>query len=135
MKDLSLICPSCGSPSVDYSELANGNASCRICKWEGRREELVGVAFEHMFGSREGIAMELFNDVRRLMSDKIFMLGLAKFLSRWGFIDVQGDPKKVAYRLSRYGAAMARAMLKAVIEEREALEKENHERRAESAKS
>ena len=27
------LCPGCGSPAVEFSSLAGGEAECRVCKW------------------------------------------------------------------------------------------------------
>jgi hypothetical protein len=47
-----------------------------------------------------------------------------QFLERWGFIDRKLPQKELVRHVARYASAVARGMLKAVIEEREALEKE-----------
>lgn len=125
------LCPKCASPSIDVSELAGGTASCRICSWTGTRENVYTVPFSHGQGGSEGIALEFFNDMRRVLGDKVFMTNLTRFLSRWGFVDL-GDPagkQEVVRRVARYGAAAARAMVSAVINEREQLEKEAHNER------
>jgi hypothetical protein len=120
------LCPECGSPSVDFGELVGSEASCRICSWKGARERLISAPFTHLQGDRTGIAFELFNDLRRLLGDKAFMVSLVRFLTRWGFVSQNSDQKDLVRRIARYGSACARGMLKAIIEEREALEREAH---------
>lgn len=124
MNDVVYQCPQCGSPAVEYGELVGASATCNACDWSGSREELLGTPFEHLLGSREGIGFELFNDVRRLFSVPVFLVNLGGFLSRWGFIDLNEDKGLVTKATTRYVAAIARAVLRAVIEEREKIEKE-----------
>lgn len=128
MSDVVYQCPQCGSPAVEFSELVGGAAMCKACKWAGKKEDLLGTPFDHLLGTREGIGFELFNDTRRMLSSPVFLGELGGFLSRWGFIDLSGEKKKVVRETTRYVAAIARAVLTALIEEREKIEKERHER-------
>lgn len=123
-KDVVYQCPGCGSPAVEYGELVGAISSCKSCKWRGTREELLATPFEHLLGSREGIGFELLNDTRRLLSAPVFAVDLGGFLSRWGFIDLSEEKTKVVRDTTRYVAAIARAILVAIIEEREKIEKE-----------
>lgn len=123
--DVVYLCPNCGSPAVEFGELVGADASCRGCKWEGRREDLVGVPFGHLLGNRDGIGFELYNDMRRLFSTPTFLVQLGGFLSRWGFIDLNEDKSVVTRSTTRYVAAVARAVLRAMIEEREKIEMES----------
>lgn len=118
------LCPVCGSASVDYGALVGSTATCRICSWEGQRELLVSAPFAHTNGDRVGIALELSNDIRRIVGSPAFMKDQLQFLERWGFIDRKLPQKELVRHVARYASAVARGMLKAVIEEREALEKE-----------
>lgn len=79
-----------------------------------------------MQGDRTGIAFELFNDLRRVFSEKAFMVALVRFLTRWGFVSQNLDQKVLINRIARYASACARGTLKAIIEEREAIEREAH---------
>ena len=120
------LCPTCGTSSVDYGELVGSQASCRICKWSGSKEDLINAPFAHTQGGSVGISLELFNDLRRVISVTAFMLPFSHFLERWGFIDRSASKAELVRSLSRYTSAVARSMIKAVIEEREAIEKEAH---------
>jgi hypothetical protein len=121
-------CPQCGSPAVEFSELVGGEATCNACTWVGKKEDLLGTPFDHILGTREGIGFELFNDTRRLLSSPVFIGELGGFLSRWGFIDLEEEKSVVVKKTTRYVAAIARAVLTAVIQEREKIEKERYER-------
>lgn len=125
--DIVYMCPDCGSPAVEFSELAGGTAKCKACKWSGSREQLLGTPFQHALGSREGIGFELHNDLRRLFSTPVFVVQLGGFLNRWGFINLQDDKSVVTRATTRYVAAIARAVLTAIIEEREKIEKEKND--------
>ena len=118
-------CPTCGSPAVDFSSLVDGAASCRVCGWKGTNDELLSTPFEHLLGTSEGIGFELMNDTRRLLSSPVFLGELGGFLNRWGFINVNDPHKKVVRATTKYVAAIARAVLTAVIQTREELEKEH----------
>lgn len=117
-------CPNCGSPAVEFSGLVGGNARCNACRWEGTREDLLGTPFEHALGTPDGIGFELMNDARRLLSNPLFLGELGGFLNRWGFIDLKLPKEVVVKSVTRYVAAIARAILSAVIQERENIEKE-----------
>ncbi len=125
MSDVVYQCPQCGSPAVEYGELVNSSASCRACKWVGLREQLLATPFEHMLGTRDGIGFELFNDVRRLLTNSpAFLVSLGGFLARWGFVDLTRPQNEVVRTTTRYVAAIASALLRAVIEERNKIEEE-----------
>lgn len=118
-------CPECGSPAVEFSELAGGSASCSPCKWTGKKDDLLGTPFEHILGSREGVGFELVNDLRRVISTSPgFLANLGGFLNRWGFVDLDNPGPEVTKSMVRYMAVIARAVLKAIIEERKKIEEE-----------
>ena len=123
-KDEAKYCPQCGAASLDISALANTPVHCRACAWTGAAEALYTVPFFYAQGSREGIANELLNDLRRVLSSERFMVGFVGFLGRWGFVNLQQEKKLLAINVARYAAATARAVLTSVIEEREKVEKE-----------
>jgi hypothetical protein len=122
--DFVYMCPTCGSAAVEFSELVGGSAACKVCKWAGPREQLVGVPFQHAFGSREGIGFELHNDLRRLFSTPVFVTQLGSFLNRWGFINLGDDKSVVTRAVTRYIVTAVRAVLTALIEERVKIEEE-----------
>ena len=124
MSEMVYQCPGCGSPAVEFSNLVGGSARCNACRWEGVREDLLGTPFEHVLGTPEGIGFELLNDTRRLLSSPLFLGELGGFLSRWGFIDLSLPKAVLVKTVTRYVSAIARAVLTAVIQERETIEKE-----------
>lgn len=124
-RDVAYFCPECGSASIEYSVLAGGAASCKVCGWTGVREKLIAYSFRHDFPNGEEALHALMNDVRKVYASasKLF----AETLFKWGFLDytetregVQLDSKQLA----RYMAAAAQASLKAIIAERQKMEKE-----------
>jgi len=111
-------CPVCGSAGVDFSELAGGDAVCRGCGWNGKREELMVVPTTADDDSQ--LLVRLMGELRRLLSGELGFPYL-KFLIKWGFLkaderDVVGTLDRKAF--ARYIAAIARAILTAVLEER-----------------
>lgn len=126
MGDILFSCPKCGSASVEFGELVGSFAKCNVCGWKGGKDQLLGTPFAHLYETRDGVAFELYNSLRRLMTAKEFMTSFVQFLSRWGFIDPTKDTREVALRVSRYAAMITRSMLQSLIEERQREEKEEH---------
>lgn len=129
MADILYSCPQCASAAVEHGELVGSAAKCNVCGWSGDRESLLSTPFGHIYGTREAVLFELFNSLRKLMTGKEFMNELVKFLARWGFIDLQNDKRTVALRVSRYASTITRAMIQSLIEERQRIEKEEHNER------
>lgn len=126
-QDVVRFCPQCGSPSVDFSSLVGGDAKCRACDWAGVREKLLLVPINHAFVNGEEALVNMMSALRRHLSGELGVPYL-KFLLEWGFI--QADLQNIAGTLdrkifSRYLAVIARAIMVALLEEREkiALEK------------
>lgn len=120
MKSTAKFCPQCGSPAVNFSELANGEAKCRGCGWTGNGSELLLVPFSHDFMSDESVLINMVNDIRLLLSGELGVHYL-RFLIKWGFIKANSsrlietiDRKAFA----RYLAKIATAIAQAIIEER-----------------
>lgn len=125
--DVIRLCPTCGASSVDFSALVGGAARCRACSWAGSAEDLLLVPIQHMYGTREGAGFALVNEYRRLFNNQEFVQSLLSFLTKWGFISATRDGAKININRAqalRYMAAIARAGLIAVVEEREKIEKE-----------
>lgn len=120
-ESVAYFCPQCGGAALDFSELAGGNAKCRVCTWEGAAHERVAYPFKHDFISDESMLRDMLNDIRLIFGASSKLYG--ELLSKWGFI--RPGPK-VVRDLTRYMAACGRAVLTALIEEREKLEKEEH---------
>lgn len=118
------LCPGCGSPAVEFSALEGGVAECRVCKWKGSRDELLLMPFDHIYGTDEGVGMALHNEIRRVFTNPLFATDIIRFLARWGFVPVDKDNKADVKLTTRYIAAIGRAVLVAVIKEREKIEME-----------
>lgn len=119
------LCPQCGSPAVDYSTLAHGAANCRGCRWKGKVEDLLAIPGSAEVNDQATI-VGMLNDVRSVLSGELGLPYL-KFLMKWGFIT--GDPKNPVATVdrkafARYMAAIGRALVTAMIEERSRAEVE-----------
>lgn len=99
-----------------------GLADCVSCGWKGGISELVSTVIQHDLGSDERLLEVFATDLRNLFS-KTAAKPLALFLRNWGFLP-EVDPTQQVKFLARYMAAMSRAMVRSVIEEREKIEKE-----------
>jgi hypothetical protein len=123
MHDHVYVCPTCASPSVEYSALEGGEASCKACSWKGNKSSLLAVPFVNKFGTEEEVLITIRSEWRGIFGK--FGTELGRFLVRWGFMtldaaDINGA-KKV---LTRYLTAMASASLVSVMQERQKIEKE-----------
>jgi hypothetical protein len=117
-------CPECGSPSIDRSVLSGGSATCRACGWAGSADKLAVLPFAHALGDDNQILIALVGDLR-LMLAKDVGNHFAKFLTKWGFIDVTGANKALAgRRMGRYLSAIARSIVTALLQERDKMEAE-----------
>lgn len=120
-----VMCPDCGSFSVEYSELAGGLASCRACPWQGSREKLVGVNLQVDVNTDEAL-MALRSDIRVIVKNNAS--AFISILARWGFVDVIKVKGKIQVKNSqqalRYVNAIATSVLTAIVEERKKIEVE-----------
>jgi hypothetical protein len=117
-------CPECGSPSIDRSTLLGGSAGCRACGWAGSADKLAVMPFAHSLGGDEQLLVALVGDLR-LMLAKDVGNHFARFLAKWGFIDVAGADKALAgKRMGRYLSAIARSIVTALLQERDKMEAE-----------
>jgi hypothetical protein len=120
-QDTVKFCPQCASANVDFSSLAGGQARCHGCNWMGPVDDLMSVPIQHDFAlGKESIIQEMMTDVRKFLSAELGLPWL-KFLLKWGF--VEGDLERLGETLdrkkfARYLAAIGRATLVAVIDER-----------------
>ena len=112
--DKAVYCPTCGSSLIESSPIM-GTAKCQTCQWSGKIDALYDVPFTHSFDGREGVGDELANDMRRLMGAATFMTDFVRFLSRWGFVSLEGEKKTVANRVALYASAAARAVIQSII--------------------
>lgn len=120
MKDFAYFCPACGTSSVESSMLAGGAASCAICHWEGKREELLALPLEHQFSGQEEMLKTFITQLSNVMS-KSAAMGIGRVLLQWGFITL-GKPEETTEELKKYIRAMMVAAAGAVIETRRQLE-------------
>lgn len=130
--DSALFCPRCGSAAVSYSTLVGGPASCDGCAWRGTTEKLLSVPIDHDLGNSEQMLHALMADIRKRISGTLGIPYL-ELLVKWGF--VSADMQHIAETLdrkafSRYLAAIAGAILKALLETRKEIEIEKVKERA-----
>lgn len=126
--DKAWFCPACGSSDVTASALAGGGASCNTCVWKGSVEELPTFFFTHDMGTPEEVFRAFFIDTRKLLGQH-FATQMGHLLIKWGFLDAPdgSDGKNhelLVKMLSRYVGAIAKAVVTAVVAERQAMERE-----------
>lgn len=119
-------CPACGGANVDASALSGGSAKCNVCTWTGTVEELPTFIFQHdLGGTPEEVFRTFFLDVRKLLGSH-FATQIGHMLIKWGFLDAPTpqNQQRVVKTLGRYVAAITKAAVVAIVEERKAMEKE-----------
>lgn len=124
--DRAWFCPACGSADVVASALAGGAASCNICTWKGTVEDLPTFIFQHDLGTTpEEVFQQFFLDTRKLLGQH-FATQIGHMLIKWGFLDAPTpeNTKRIVKTLSRYVAAITKAAVVAIVEERKVMEKE-----------
>jgi len=101
--------------------LAGSEYHCEICNWMG--EDPILVPFGNPFASKNAtfsaFAAEFIAEFAKAAS-----LPLVRVLMKWGFIRVDKAGKPDTVVLTRYMKAMAGAMIIAMIEERQKMERE-----------
>jgi hypothetical protein len=120
MKDFAYFCPACGSPSVEASSLAGGDATCDVCSWGGRREELVALPLEHHFQSQDEMLTTFIKQLANVMA-KAAALPIGRVLLQWGFLS--NNPKEMTEDLKHYIRSMVVHAAGAVISTRQHLER------------
>lgn len=118
-------CPECGSPSISNASVLTGStATCRACNWAGPTENLAAIPISHGYGNTADLLTSMVGDLRSVLAKDAGVV-FAKFLNRWGFISIEGPAKELAgKRMGRYLAAIARAIVVSIIEERDKMEVE-----------
>ena len=125
--DKGYFCPTCGCADVTASDLAGGAAKCNICTWTGKVEELATFRFTHDMGSTEEVFKAFFTDMRKVLA-RDFATAIGLLLIKWGFMD-SPDPKnhdQIVRVLNRYMGAVAQAICKSIVAERQKMEREKH---------
>ena len=117
--DKAYFCPGCSSSLVNSGALAESTASCGVCNWTGKVEDLVVAPFSQSMGSPEEIFRQLTLDIRQLLA-KNTATELVKLLAKWGFIGQMIDKQEVA----RYFGGIAKGIARGVLETRQEIEKE-----------
>lgn len=125
--DKGYFCPVCGGANVTASALAGGEAKCNICTWTGKVEELATFRFTHDMGSPEEVFKAFFMDMRKVMA-KHFATVMGQMLIKWGFMDApdKKNHAQIVRVLNRYMGSISQAVCKAIIAERQAIEREKH---------
>lgn len=122
--DVLYVCPDCGSPSLEYSSLVGGSASCTACGFAGSKDKLLVIPGE-LRGKEETFAA-MRNDLRQTFGRAASDFG--RFLIKWGFLDAKQtrDGIKVdnPRQLARYMTVIAKETFIAVINERKKIEEE-----------
>jgi hypothetical protein len=120
-----LFCPACGGADITSSSLSSGEASCNVCDWKGKSEELVAYQFTHGMGSQEQVFRLFFLDIRKMLGAKLAQ-ELGGLLVKWGFLDVPNPKNKVVVgkQLARYLASAAKALVTSMVQTRAEIEKE-----------
>jgi hypothetical protein len=121
-----LFCPYCGSAAISCEESPfpalrssdKASYTCNVCDWHGTREEVVASSFSHDWQNNEAILSALVGYLRHRLALDIGKIVL-QYLLDWGFMS---SPEPTL--LARYLSAMATGMVKAMLEERVAIEKE-----------
>lgn len=112
-------CQACSSALVNASSFIGGEASCGVCGWRGKVEELAVVPFSQENGSPEEVVRQLMVEVRGLFAKNITP-DIIRMLMKWGFLSNPIDKQEVA----RYFGGIAGSIARGIIETRTQLEKE-----------
>lgn len=116
MKDTAYFCPNCGSPTIQRSSLAGGNASCDSCQWTGTSTDLHKVDFEHDFSSPDQVIERFAAEFKGVIGQHL-ALPLGSMLLKWGFL----ERDHLAADLGIYMRAIAAAAAKAIFETRQGI--------------
>ncbi len=122
--DQVLHCPSCLSACVNFSVVVGGDASCGVCKWSGKNNELVGAPFQHDFLSSDAIVNQLISSTKVMVAKDVGHV-LLDHLVKWGFITKTNDIKKMTRELGMYLAAFAEVYVKTALDVRKKIALEN----------
>jgi ribosomal protein S27AE len=112
------VCPNCSGTNL--AEDMSRHWRCGTCGQTFKAEDLIVSKFKQEFGDDSAILEQLVRSLRNTVA-KDLAASMGSFLLKWGFL-----PRADPYLLSRYVNSCARAMLIAIIEERQKIEKERH---------
>ena len=117
-----LFCPTCASPSINYSLLDGGDAECASCKWTGPKKDCLTSPFEQTTGINDDELISKFErDVRNAIAKDLSLL-VARVLSAWGFL--HGNQALQGVLLGRYMRQVGKAVVLSILEERKKIESE-----------
>lgn len=114
------LCPACGTAAIDFSVIGS-EASCRKCHWSGLGKEVLKQQFKHTHGTQEEITQAFLRDFKTMFAAHAATV-VGRLLVKWGFLPATHDMTKV---LGRYLTVAAQAMVKAILEERDKIERES----------
>lgn len=126
------VCSTCGSPSVEFSSLVGGAASCKACGWVGSREGLASIPVKQSgLLDADQTFLAMYNDFRKIV--RTMAPPLTHFLVQWGFVGAvqrrDGSVTITEPRTAlRFVNAVFQGAFKSVLDTREAIEKERVER-------
>ena len=118
------VCPDCGSPSIDYSSLSGGSATCTACGFVGSKDKLLAIPVE--LRGKEETFTAMRNDLRNTFGRAATDFG--RFLIKWGFLDATQRDGKIQVdnprQLARYMTVIAKETFIAILQERRKIEEE-----------
>ncbi len=123
-------CPRCQSPAITLSALTGSTAECRVCHHTGAMSEFpVHVLFtQDKDVDQSALLQRMADDMRNILGPHIAKAAVI-FLHKWGFLfwdefSPKGHPDHAWQQrvIVVYLTAIARAVLKGVVEARELLE-------------
>ena len=125
--DKAWFCSTCGSADVSASELAGGEATCNVCGWKGKVDDLATFRFSHGMNSPDEVFRMFFLDVRKMLAAGLAQ-DIGQMLIKWGFLETPSPKNAVAVqrRLARYIAAIAKGIVDSIVRTRAEIEREQH---------
>lgn len=116
-QDVAYFCPQCGTPALERSALAGGEAACKACPWKGKTDELDAVPFSHDFANGEEGFARFVSDVTNTFVQHAGR-EIGSVLLKWGFFT---STELIPQEMPVYGRAIGAAVVKAILEVREGL--------------
>jgi MinD superfamily P-loop ATPase len=113
-------CPECGSAAVDLPTLDGGCAGCRVCGWKGPSQSLLSA--DNKQGNAVDVITAFMDGIQSILKNNL--PEILKLLVEYGFMDSLSSQEEMAKQLARYGKAMTKGMVEAIVSERERVEKD-----------